>query len=210
MKNPYARILKKKEHKNTKQRKQITMKTQNKYKKTIDLQSLINGDCCEFFSMKDRNFGHRLTKTFHEWLAECKRHDEWHDVPEFGERVENLANVVAFLENDYCDLRLELDNGGEVEMMRELDNEIFEQEKLEKNGWRPSLDLQIGNQISDSCHIGKWRIHNGDGTLIGEGSVDLRVDGLGDYLSLFAAHLLDTERYEKVTDYFSLSGNKKI
>ena len=188
------------------------MKTQNKYKKTLDLQIPIDDDNYNHFSMKSRNFGHRVTQTFHAWLAECERHDAWHERPEL-EQIQNLANVVDFLDDDYCDLQLELDNEGESDKIEEFEDEILEQEKLEKDGWLPSLDLQFdaGSDFAD------WRLTNGDGYIIAEGFVDVRLDDEGDYLSLFAEHLLNpyqvedwTARFEKVTEYSNMAIGKKL
>ena len=188
------------------------MKTQNKYKKTLDLQIPIDDDNWNYFSMKDRNFGYRVTQSFGDWLAECERHDEWYGRSEL-EQVQNLANVIDCLSDDYCELRLEVDNGDENEKIKEFEDEILEQEKLEKDGWLPSLDLQF----NDFFEIAGWRLTNGDGYIIAEGSVDLRVDDEGDYLSLFAEHLLNpyqvedwTARFEKVTEYSNMAIGKKL
>ena len=188
------------------------MKTQNKYKKTLDLQAPISDENYNYFSMKDRNFGHRVTQTFHDWLAVCEDHDEWHERPEL-KQVQNLANVVDFLGDDYCDLRLELNNGDESDKIKEFENEIFEQEKLEKDGWLPSLDLQF----DAGSEFAEWRLTNGADDTIAEGSVDVRVDDDGDYLSVFTTHMLNPynvadwrDRFEKVTDYANMAIGKKL
>ena len=57
------------------------------------------------YSARDRYLGRRTTKTLDGWLAECERHDAWHDLPD-AERAPTLLNIAAFL-NDYCDFQEE-------------------------------------------------------------------------------------------------------
>jgi hypothetical protein len=57
------------------------------------------------YSARDRYLGRRIIKTLDGWIAECERHDVWHDMPD-SEREPTILNIAAFLD-DYTDFREE-------------------------------------------------------------------------------------------------------
>ena len=59
----------------------------------------------DHYSARDRAIGKRITRSFGHWLAECERHDTWHELPD-EQRVPTIENVAAFLE-DYADFQKE-------------------------------------------------------------------------------------------------------
>jgi hypothetical protein len=57
------------------------------------------------YSALDRAIGKRVTRSFNRWLAECERHDTWHELPD-AQSAPTIKNIAAFLD-DYADFQKE-------------------------------------------------------------------------------------------------------